>query len=35
MVLVLGSHVDGPLGSYAPELAVELSRRGYTLSGAS
>lgn len=35
MVLVLGCHVDGPLGSYAPGLAQELSRRGYTVSGAS
>jgi integrase/recombinase XerD len=35
MVLVLGCHVDGPLGSYAPGLAEELSRRGYTVSGAS
>lgn len=34
-VLVLGCHVDGPLGSYAPGLAQELSRRGYTVSGAS
>jgi hypothetical protein len=35
MVLVLGCHVNGPLGSYAPGLAQELSRRGYTISGAS
>ena len=35
MVLVLGCHVDGPLGSYASGLAEELSRRGYTVSGAS
>ena len=35
MVLVLGCHVNGPLGSYAPGLAEELSRRGYTVSGAS
>jgi site-specific recombinase XerD len=35
MVLVLGCHVNGPLGSYAPGLAQELTRRGYTISGAS
>lgn len=35
MVLVLGCHVDGPLGPYAPGLAEELSLRGYTVSGAS
>jgi len=35
MVLVFGSHVDGPLVSYAPGLAQDLSGRGYTVSGAS
>lgn len=30
MVLVLGCQVDGPLESYAPGLAEELSWRGYT-----
>jgi len=35
MVDVLGGRIVGPLESYAPGFAAELSRQGYTVSGAS
>src|SRR5665647_852809 len=35
MVDVLAGRIVGPLESYAPGFAAELSRQGYTVSGAS